>query len=115
MGLDPDGLIAWTSGTALVAFDVMFPDDAVMIAHALLTLGVPIVVNEALELCASLTGPKHGHQRLRLAVASYSLRWSLTISCCHLSAVRLAARRTPLPATEPGASHRPYGHSDSQG
>ena len=65
----PDALIAWTSGAALVSFGLMFLDDAVIMGHTLLALGLLIVVNEALKLHASYRGAKNGHQKLRLAVA----------------------------------------------
>jgi ABC-type tungstate transport system substrate-binding protein len=65
----PDALIAWTSGAALVSFGLMFLDDAVIMGHTLLTLGLLIVVNEALKLHASFTRAAHGHEKLRLAVA----------------------------------------------
>ena len=64
-----DALIAWTSGGALVVFGLAYLDDAVIMGHTLLALGLLVVAHEALKLHASLTDAKHGHYRARLAVA----------------------------------------------
>jgi len=65
----PDALIAWTTAGALIAFGVIFFDDAVIMGHTILALGVLSAANEGLKLRDLRTGPNGGRRRVRLVLA----------------------------------------------
>jgi Zn-dependent membrane protease YugP len=68
----PDALIAWTTAAALVAFGIIFFDDAVIMGRTILTLGVLSGANEALKLRAVRVwsgGACQRVRRVRLAIA----------------------------------------------
>jgi hypothetical protein len=65
----PDILIAWTTTAALIAFGVIFFDDAVIMGRTILALGILSAANEGLKL-RGLRGGLHGsHRKVRLALA----------------------------------------------
>ena len=45
----PDALISWTTSGALVAFGIIFFDDAVIMGHTILLLGLLSAANEVLK------------------------------------------------------------------
>ena len=69
----PDALIAWTTSIALVAFGVIYLDDAVIMGRTILGLGLLSAANEALKLLALRTGNDYRLLRLGLAFAYLGL------------------------------------------
>ena len=69
----PDALIAWTTSAALVAFGVIFFDDAVIMGHTILCLGLLSAGNELLKLRAARLGAEYRGLRLLLAFAYVAL------------------------------------------
>jgi hypothetical protein len=65
----PDALIAWTTAGALLAFGVIFLDDAVIMGQTILALGLLVCANEGLKLHAWRAGSAGGHRRIRTALA----------------------------------------------
>jgi hypothetical protein len=65
----PDALIQWTTAGALIAFGVMFLDDAVIMGKTILALGVLSAANEGLKLYARRGGSGSRYRRVRLLVA----------------------------------------------
>lgn len=69
----PDALIAWTTSAALIAFGVIFFDDAVIMGRTILGLGLLSAANELLKLRASRSRPNYRGLRLLLAFAYVAL------------------------------------------
>lgn len=69
----PDVLIAWTTSASLIAFGIIYFDDAVIMGRTILTLGILSAGNEALKLMAARSGGDYGHVRLGLALAYVGL------------------------------------------
>jgi hypothetical protein len=71
----PDALIHWTTAGGLIAFGVIFLDDAVIMGRTILTLGILSAANEGLKLIALRAGSDGGYRRVRsvLAVAYVAL------------------------------------------
>jgi hypothetical protein len=70
----PDALIHWTTSGALIAFGVIFFNDASIMGRTILALGILSAANEALKLRAVRTVSKTSYRvRLWLAVAYVSL------------------------------------------
>ena len=69
----PDGLISWTTSAALITFGIMFFDDAVIMGHTILLLGVLSAANEALKFRATRRGGDFRRVRLGLALAYFGL------------------------------------------
>lgn len=65
----PDALIAWTTSAALLAFGIVFFDDAVIMGRTILLLGLLSGANEALKVWAARMGGDHRSLRLVLAIA----------------------------------------------
>ena len=65
----PDALIQWTTAGALIAFGVIFFDDAVIMGRTILSLGILSATNEGLKLCARHAGSDGGYRRVRLVLA----------------------------------------------
>lgn len=65
----PDILITWTTTAALIAFGVIFFDDAVIMGRTILALGVLSAANEGLKLRGLHSGPHGSHRKVRLALA----------------------------------------------
>ena len=65
----PDALITWTTAGALIAFGIIFFDDAVITGPTILALGILSAMNEALKLRTLRTGLTGHHHRLRLVLA----------------------------------------------
>ena len=65
----PDALIGWTTAAALLAFGVLFLDDAVIMGRTIFALGVLAIVNEGLKLHAWRAGAGGRYRRIRLALA----------------------------------------------
>ncbi|MGA3017711.1 MAG: hypothetical protein ABSF62_11375 [Bryobacteraceae bacterium] len=65
----PDALIHWTTAGALIAFGVIFFDDAVIMGRTILTLGILSAANEGLKLVALRAGSDGGYWRVRLVLA----------------------------------------------
>jgi hypothetical protein len=63
----PDALISWTTSAALIAFGVIFFDDAVIMGRTILALGLLSAANELLKLREA--GSRAGYQGLRLLLA----------------------------------------------
>ena len=63
----PDALIAWTTSAALIAFGVIFFDDAVIMGRTILSLGLLSAGNELLKLRGARS--RAGYQGLRLLLA----------------------------------------------
>jgi hypothetical protein len=64
-----DALIQWTTAGALIAFGIMFFDDAVIMGHTILALGILSAANEGLKLRARHAGSDGGYRRVRLVLA----------------------------------------------
>jgi hypothetical protein len=69
----PDALIAWTTAAALIAFGIIFFDDAVIMGRTILTLGALSAGNELLKLRAARSGGDYSRARLVLALAYLAL------------------------------------------
>jgi len=69
----PDRLIAGTTSAALIAFGITFFDDAVIMGHTILTLGLLSAGNELLKLRAARSGADNRRVRLGLALAYVTL------------------------------------------
>ena len=71
----PDALIHWTTSGALIAFGVIFFDDASVMGRTILALGILSAANEGLKLRAVRRASNTGYRwvRLSLAVAYVSL------------------------------------------
>ena len=71
----PDALIHWTTSGALIAFGVIFFDDASIMGRTILALGILSAANEGLKLRAVRRASNTGYRwvRLSLAVAYVSL------------------------------------------
>jgi hypothetical protein len=65
----PDALIAWATAGALIAFGVVFFDDAVIMGRTILALGLLSAANEGLKLGAPRGGSRGGYRRIRLLLA----------------------------------------------
>lgn len=65
----PDVLIAWTTAGALIAFGIMFFDDAVIMGRTILILGLLSAANELLKLLRLGTGSQSHSDRMRLILA----------------------------------------------
>ncbi len=65
----PDVLIAWTTAGALIAFGIMFFDDAVIMGRTVLLLGLLSAGNELLKLFGLRTGLQSQSYRMRLILA----------------------------------------------
>jgi hypothetical protein len=63
----PDTLIAWTTSAALIAFGLIFFDDAVIMGRTILSLGLLSAGNELLKLPVARS--RAGYQGLRLLLA----------------------------------------------
>jgi hypothetical protein len=64
-----DALIHWTTAGGLIAFGVIFFDDAVIMGRTILTLGILSATNEGLKLLALRAGSDGGYRRVRLVLA----------------------------------------------
>ena len=64
----PDALIHWATSVALIAFGVMFLDDAVVMGKTILALGLLSAANEGLKLYGRRSGSGR-YRRVRLLVA----------------------------------------------
>jgi hypothetical protein len=69
----PDALIAWTTSAALIAFGIIFFEDAVIMWRTILTLGLLSAGNEALKVRAARSGGDYRRLRLGLALAYLAL------------------------------------------
>jgi len=69
----PDALIHWTTAAALIAFGVLFFDDAVIMGRTILALGILSAANEGLKLRAQGSAGGYVRVRLLLAVAYVAL------------------------------------------
>ena len=65
----PDALIAWTTAAALIAFGIIFFDDAAIMGRTLLMLGIIGAANEALKLGESRSESKAIYRKVRLFLA----------------------------------------------
>jgi hypothetical protein len=65
----PDALIAWATAGALIAFGVVFFDDAVIMGRTILALGLLSAANEGLKLGAPRGASRGGYRRVRLLLA----------------------------------------------
>ncbi|MGA3236952.1 MAG: hypothetical protein ABSG03_11645 [Bryobacteraceae bacterium] len=65
----PDALIHWTTSAALIAFGVIFFDDASIMGRTILALGILSAANEGLKLRAIRTVSNTGYRWLRLSLA----------------------------------------------
>lgn len=65
----PDALIHWSTAAALIAFGVMFLNDAVIMGKTILALGVLSAANEGLKLYARRGGSIRRYSYVRLLVA----------------------------------------------
>jgi len=64
----PDALFQWTTAAALIAFGVIFFDDAVIMGRTILALGVLCAANEGLKLRAVRNGTDRRCARVRLVL-----------------------------------------------
>lgn len=71
----PDALIHWSTAGALIAFGLMFLNDAVIMGKTILALGVLSAANEGLKLYARRAGSirRYSYVRLLVAVAYVAL------------------------------------------
>ncbi len=71
----PDNLIAWTTASALIAFGIIFFDDAAIMGRTILALGVISAVNHFLKRWEthSQASGKYRRARLILAIAYVAL------------------------------------------
>jgi hypothetical protein len=69
----PDALIAWTTSAALIAFGIIFFDDAVIMGRTILSLGVLSAGNELLKVRAARSRAEYRGLRLILAFAYVGL------------------------------------------
>ena len=69
----PDALIAWTTSAALIAFGIVYFDDAAIMGRTILALGVLSAGNEALKLWAVRSQGDYRRLRLGLALAYLAL------------------------------------------
>lgn len=69
----PDALFAWTTSAALIAFGIIFFDDAVIMGRTILGLGALIAGNELLKLRSARTGGDYRRVRLLLALVYLGL------------------------------------------
>ena len=65
----PDVLIHWSTAAALIAFGIMFLDDAVIMGKTILALGVLSAANEGLKWYARRSGSNGHYREIRLLVA----------------------------------------------
>ncbi len=65
----PDALIHWTTAGALIAFGVIFFDDAAIMGRTLLVLGVISATNEGLKLRSMRAASNAGYGWVRLLLA----------------------------------------------
>jgi len=65
----PDALIAWTTSGALIAFGIIFWNDAVIMWRTILALGLLSAFNEALKLRALRNGSSGAYHHIRLLLA----------------------------------------------
>jgi hypothetical protein len=65
----PDALISWTTAGALIAFGVIFFDDAVIMERTILALGALSATNEALKLRTFRAGSERRYLSVRLVLA----------------------------------------------
>ena len=65
----PDALIQWSTAGALVAFGLMFLNDAVIMGKTILALGLLSAANEGLKLYARRGGSTLRYSRVRMLVA----------------------------------------------
>jgi hypothetical protein len=65
----PDALIHWTTTAGLIAFGVIFFDDASIMGRTILVLGLLSAANEALKLRSTRTVSKASYGRVRLSLA----------------------------------------------
>jgi len=65
----PDALIQWSTAAALIAFGLMFLNDAVIMGKTILALGVLSAANEGLKLYARHAGSILRYSRVRMLVA----------------------------------------------
>ena len=65
----PDVLIHWTTAAALIAFGLIFLNDAVIMGRTILALGILSAANEALKLRGQRKGLTGGYRHVRLLVA----------------------------------------------
>ena len=69
----PDALIGWTTSASLVAFGIVYFDDAAIMGRTILALGLLSGGNEALKLRAARSGGDYRRLRLGLAIAYLGL------------------------------------------
>ena len=65
----PDALFGWTTAGALVAFGVIFLDDAAIMGRTILALGLLAAANEGLKLRALHNRADSGYETLRFVLA----------------------------------------------
>jgi len=65
----PDALIHWTTTAALIAFGVIFFDDASIMGRTILALGVLSAANEGLKFLSIRTVPNSSYGWIRLSLA----------------------------------------------
>ncbi len=72
----PDALFAWTTSISLVAFGIIFFNDAVIMGRTILVLGLLSITNEALKWRAARSGSDY--RRLRLVLGLTYLAFVLS-------------------------------------